>query len=62
MVIFTKKFRTLDPHLPIVWDKVLKKTVFFFYTFPKLNKQSWDSRSAQRDRDVVDDMQYCPKP
>ena len=29
MVIFTKKFRTLDPHLPIVWDKVLKKNVFF---------------------------------
>ena len=22
MVIFTKKFGTLDPHLPIVWDKV----------------------------------------
>ena len=30
MVIFTKKFRTLDPHLPIVWDKVLKKTLFSF--------------------------------
>ena len=29
MVIFTKKFRTLDPHLPIVWDKVPKKNVFF---------------------------------
>ena len=29
MVIFTKKLRTLDPHLPIVWDKVLKKTFFF---------------------------------
>ena len=28
-VFFTKKFRTFDPHLPIVWDKVLKKTVFF---------------------------------
>ena len=34
MVIFTKKFRTLDPHLPIVWDKVLKKNGFFFDTFP----------------------------
>ena len=34
MVIFTKKFGTLDPHLPIVWDKVPKKR--FFYTFPKL--------------------------
>ena len=22
MVIFTKKFGTLDPHLPIVWDRV----------------------------------------
>ena len=33
-LVFTKKFRTLDPHLPIVWDKVLKKTVFFFDTFP----------------------------
>ena len=28
MVFFTNKFRTLDPHLPIVWDKVLKKTFF----------------------------------
>ena len=33
MVIFTKKFGTLDPHLPIVWDKVPNKTVFFG-TFP----------------------------
>ena len=33
MVIFTKKFGTLDPHLPIVWDNVQKKP--FFYTFPK---------------------------
>ena len=32
MVIFTKKFGTLDPHLPIVCDKVPKKR--FFYTFP----------------------------
>ena len=31
---FTKKFRTFDPHLPIVWDKVLKKTVIIFDTFP----------------------------
>ena len=29
MVVFTKEFETLDPHLPIVWDKVLKKNVFF---------------------------------
>ena len=36
MVIFTKKFRTFDPHLPIVWDKVLKKKFFFFDTFPNL--------------------------
>ena len=28
MGFFTKKFRTFDPHLPIVWDKVLKKTFF----------------------------------
>ena len=28
MVIFTKKFRTLDLHLPIVWDKVLKNRFF----------------------------------
>ena len=34
MVIFTKKFGTLDPHLPIVWDKVPNKTVFLG-TFPK---------------------------
>ena len=33
-VIFTKKFRTFDPHLPIVWDKVLKKNVFFFLHLP----------------------------
>ena len=25
---FTKKFRTLDSYLPIVWDKVLKKRFF----------------------------------
>ena len=29
MVVFTKEFGTLDPHLPIVWDKVPNKTVFF---------------------------------
>ena len=34
MCIVTKKFRTFDPHLPIVQDKVLKKTVIFFDTFP----------------------------
>ena len=28
MVVFTKEFETLDPHLPIVWDKDPKKTVF----------------------------------
>ena len=33
MGFFTKKFRTFDPHLPIVWDKVLKNNVFFD-TFP----------------------------
>ena len=38
MVIFTKKFGTLDPHLPIVWDKVPKKR--FFDTFPKA---SWSA-------------------
>ena len=32
MVVFTRKFGTLDPHLPIVWDKVPKKT-FFVDTF-----------------------------
>ena len=35
MVIFTKKFGTLDPYLPIVWDKVPKKT-FFLDTFPNV--------------------------
>ena len=35
MVIFIKKFGTLDPHLPIVWDKVPNKR-FFFDTFPYL--------------------------
>ena len=34
MVIFTKKFGTLYLHLPIVWDKVPKKTAFFT---PSLN-------------------------
>ena len=33
MVVFTKEFGTLDPHLPIVWDEVPKKNGFF-YTFP----------------------------
>ena len=28
MVVFTKEFGTLDPHLPIVWDKVPNETVF----------------------------------
>ena len=28
MVIFTKKFGTMDSHLSIVWDKVPKKTFF----------------------------------
>ena len=37
MVIFTKKFGTLAPHLPIVWDKVPKKNVFFK---PSLTKKS----------------------
>ena len=36
MVVFTKEFGTLDPHLPIVLDKVPKKT-FFFDTFPNNN-------------------------
>ena len=31
MCIFTKKFRTFDRHLPIVQDKVLKKTLFFLH-------------------------------
>ena len=35
MVIFIKKFGTLDPHLPIVWDKVPNKR-FFYDTFPYL--------------------------
>ena len=29
MCIFTKKFRTFDPHLPIFQDKVLKKRGYF---------------------------------
>ena len=33
MVFFTKKFGTLNPHLPIVWDRVPKNV--FFDTFPK---------------------------
>ena len=38
MVIFTKKFGTLDPHLPIVWDKVQKNGFFFN---PSLTEQSF---------------------
>ena len=34
MVVFTKEFGTLDPHLPIVWDKVPKKR---FVLTPSLN-------------------------
>ena len=34
MVIFTKKFGTLDPHLPIVWDKVQKKQTIYFWDLP----------------------------
>ena len=29
MVVFTRKFGTLDPHLPIVWEKVPNKTIFW---------------------------------
>ena len=35
MVVFSKEFGTLDPHLPINWDKVPKNR--FFYTFPYSN-------------------------
>ena len=31
MVVFTKEFGTLDPHLPIVWDKVPNKFGFFWH-------------------------------
>ena len=41
MVIFTKKFGTLDPHLPIVWDKVQKKNCFF-YTFPYISSVTFE--------------------
>ena len=43
MVVFTKKFATLDPNLPIVWDTVPKKPVFLD-TFPYQNirfAQNW---------------------
>ena len=36
MVIFTKKVGTLDPHLPIVWDKVPKKYNFLGDIFLKI--------------------------
>ena len=47
MVIFTKKFGTLDPHLPlwaIVWDKVPNKTVFWG---PSPTKYSLPLRNIQ---------------
>ena len=34
MCIFTKKFRTFDPHPPIVSDDVLKRTDLILDTFP----------------------------
>ena len=43
MVIFTKKFGTLDPHLPlwaIVWDKVPKKRVFLTPSLIALNENT----------------------
>ena len=40
MVVFTKEFGTLDPHLPIVWDKVPKKT--FFLHLPLVHER-WSS-------------------
>ena len=62
MVIFTKKFGTLDPHLPIVWDKVPKKTFFLhlplwtklysdpglqdFYDFYDMTEQCCSLRSS----------------
>ena len=36
MCVFTKNFQTFDPHLPIVYDKVLKITVCFFGQLPKM--------------------------
>ena len=35
MVVFTRKFGTLDPHLPIVWDKVPKNG---FFRTPSLSR------------------------
>ena len=48
MVIFTKNYGTLGPHLPIVWDKVPKKT--FFYTFPNRNITTLGKATEQADR------------
>ena len=44
MVVFTKEFGTLDPHLPIVWDKVPKKR---FFT-PSLICTLWQFRRRNR--------------
>ena len=44
MVVFTKEFGILDPNLPIVWDKVPKKTVFFTPSLIRLScnrKSPW---------------------
>ena len=39
MVIFTKKVENLDPHLPIVWDKVPKNRFFLTPSLMKIDAQ-----------------------
>ena len=41
MVVFTKEFGTLDPHLLIVWDKVPKKNVFLTSCPNRLRPLIW---------------------
>ena len=57
MVIFTKKFGTLDPHLPIVWDKVPNKNPSFLGLCPKIGVAvgGWGSRVPNKY------MEFCPK-
>ena len=56
MVIFTKKFGTLDPHLPIVWDKVPKKTFFWHLPLSTVNilvfrVTIWNAMNLKNHRD-----------
>ena len=53
MCIFTKKFRTFDPHLPIVQDKVLKKNGYFFWHLPLLIRDNDEDAGDGKESDCL---------